>query len=173
LTVDTSGSGTVTCDTGSGFGACAATYPHGEFITLKAGPALHNEFSGWSGDCSGVALTCELELTGDAEVTATFAPIMRKLTVSKVGTGSVTCAGGPCAGEYLDGTKIKLAATPASGFSFSGWSGACTGTGGCELTLDADKALTATFLADPVVTPPVVTPPFVPPVAEQPVKKPF
>jgi hypothetical protein len=41
---------------------------------------------------------------------------------------------------------VTLTATPNENATFSGWSGAgCSGTGTCMLTLDADKAVTASF----------------------------
>ena len=35
--------------------------------------------------------------------------------------------------------------TAASRSTFTGWSGACSGTGQCSVTMDADKTVTATF----------------------------
>ncbi len=87
---------------------------------------------------------------------ACAAPVSATLytvTVSKAGTGSGTVASSPsgitcgsdCTENYASGTSIGLSATPASGSTFTGWSGACTGTGGCALVMDANKSLTATF----------------------------
>ena len=49
---------------------------------------------------------------------------------------------------------VTLTASAASGSTFTGWSGGCTGTGTCVVTMDEDKTVTATF-AD--TQPPVVT----------------
>jgi beta-lactam-binding protein with PASTA domain len=38
-----------------------------------------------------------------------------------------------------------LTATAAATSSFAGWSGACAGTGSCTVTIDQDRAVTATF----------------------------
>jgi hypothetical protein len=43
------------------------------------------------------------------------------------------------------GTPVTLVARPATGARFSGWSGACTGTAACVITLDAATSVTATF----------------------------
>jgi hypothetical protein len=40
---------------------------------------------------------------------------------------------------------INLTATPNNGSSFAGWSGACTGSGNCQLTLSEAKTITASF----------------------------
>jgi hypothetical protein len=50
-----------------------------------------------------------------------------------------------CAENYVSGTKVALTATPASGSVFAGWSGACTGTGTCSVTMDTAKSVAATF----------------------------
>lgn len=75
------------------------------------------------------------------------------LTVNKVGSGSGTVTSSPaaincgstCSASFSQGTSVKLTATPLSGSTFSGWSGACTGTGTCNVTMDSNKTVTATF----------------------------
>lgn len=160
LTVAMSGTGTGTVtsspagiDCGS---TCSAEYYEGKEVTLTPAPAAHSTFAGWSGACTGTG-ACEVTMSAAKSVTATFALETRSLTVDKAGsgTGTVTCDGGACAASYPYGAKVALAASPASGSSFAGWSGAgCSGTGGCEVTLTADTAVTATFTANLVVTPP-------------------
>ena len=80
------------------------------------------------------------------------------LTVAKAGTGTGTVTSSPagincgtdCTENYTANTVVALAAVPASGSKFSGWSGACSGTGTCNVTLSAAKTVTATF--DKLVT---------------------
>ena len=80
-------------------------------------------------------------------------PEQYTLTVSKSGTGSGTVTSNPggincgndCTGAYNLGTGVTLTATAASGSTFGGWSGACSGTGGCSVTMSSDKTVTATF----------------------------
>jgi hypothetical protein len=52
---------------------------------------------------------------------------------------------------------VTLTAAPASGSTFAGWSGACSGTGTCQVTMNADTAVSATFSAGPGVPGPVLT----------------
>lgn len=71
------------------------------------------------------------------------------VSVSPVGGGSVTGPGigcpGDCTETYPLGTVVTLSASPADGFYFKGWSGACSGRGTCVLTMDADKGVIANF----------------------------
>ncbi len=50
-----------------------------------------------------------------------------------------------CHVSYGDGTMVTLTATPASGYIFSGWGGACSGGGSCVVTMSAAENVTATF----------------------------
>jgi len=75
------------------------------------------------------------------------------LSVTRAGTGSgsvtsspagISC-GSTCSATYASGTSVTLTAAAASGSTFAGWSGACVGTGTCNTTLTAARAVTATF----------------------------
>ena len=76
------------------------------------------------------------------------------LTVQRSGTGSgkvtsspagISC-GSTCSHRYANGPTVNLTASPASGSSFSGWSGGgCSGTGSCHVTLGSNKTVTASF----------------------------
>jgi hypothetical protein len=80
------------------------------------------------------------------------------LTVQLAGPGTVISSPGgincppDCAEDYEAGTVVTLAAHPASGHSFAGWGGACTGTEPCQLTMDASKEVTATFVESGSIT---------------------
>ena len=89
-----------------------------------------------------------------------LAPSVRTLTVSKsgIGTGTVTSSpsgiscGSTCAASFSQNASVTLTATPSGSSVFSGWSGACTGTGSCVVAMASDAAVTATF-NDPALTP--------------------
>jgi hypothetical protein len=104
-------------------------------------------------------------MSADQSVTATFTLITHTLTVTKAGggSGSVTSSpagincGATCSAGYNQGTPVTLTATPASGSTFTGWSGGgCSGAGTCTVTMSADQSVTATFASVPVVGPPSV-----------------
>jgi hypothetical protein len=60
-------------------------------------------------------------------------------------TGNGINCGSDCIKEYVENTSITLTATPDANSVFEGWSGACSGTGNCQVTLTADKNVTAIF----------------------------
>lgn len=55
--------------------------------------------------------------------------------------------GPTCSADYSAGETVTLSASVVAGSlaSFSGWSGDCTGTGDCVVTMDAAKNVTANF----------------------------
>ncbi|MDT7602206.1 MAG: hypothetical protein QOF61_203 [Acidobacteriota bacterium] len=148
VTVAKTGNGTVastdrliSCGT-----KCASFYNAGATVTLTASAGSGSVFVGWGGACTGAQSPCTVTLNDAQTVTATFAPSV-KLSVSTSGKGSVTCgAGGACAQTVTAGTTVSFSATPAVGFRFSNWAGACTGTSAtCDLTINKDTQVQAVF----------------------------
>jgi uncharacterized delta-60 repeat protein len=74
------------------------------------------------------------------------------LTVTKTGSGSGSVASSPsgvncgatCSAPFA-AVPVTLTATPAAGSLFVGWSGDCSGTGTCKLTMGGDHSVTARF----------------------------
>jgi uncharacterized repeat protein (TIGR02543 family) len=76
------------------------------------------------------------------------------LAVGTSGSGNVTSSpagincGATCSAPFTSGQSVQLTAAPASGWTFSGWSGDCSGsTNPCTVTMNAAKNVTATFTA--------------------------
>lgn len=75
------------------------------------------------------------------------------LTVTRLGTGTGTVLSVPagvscaptCAANFFPGTAVTLAPAPAVGSVFTGWGGACSGTGACQLVAGTSLDVTATF----------------------------
>ncbi len=84
------------------------------------------------------------------------------LTVSRSGggTGTVTSSvagincGTDCTESFAAATVVNLTATAGAGSIFAGWSGACTGTGACSITMNAAKSVSAGFALDNATPPP-------------------
>jgi hypothetical protein len=105
----------------------------------------------WTPDYWAIT-TCPPDATSPAPSTFT-------LTVSRNGTapstGTITSnpaginCGSTCSVAIASGTTGTLTATAASGGVFAGWSGACSGTGACTVTMNANKTVAATFNSAP------------------------
>lgn len=142
---------------------CSEAYTVGTVVTLTATAVTGSTFGGWSGSCSGAASTCNVSMDSARSVGAVFtlAPTSRLVTVIKSGSGSgsisstpagLSCAAVGCStasASFSSTTAITLTAAPATGSTFGGWSGACSGTySTCSLVAGTSTLnVTATFNA--------------------------
>jgi hypothetical protein len=79
-------------------------------------------------------------------------------TVSTSVTGSGSVVSDPAGGTYPAGTEVSLTAVPDAGWSFTGWSGALSGSQNpATVTVDADLSVSATFELIPDTTPPLIS----------------
>ncbi len=102
-----------------------------------------------------LTVTDNKNATGTDTVKITLKPLPPpvKLKVSKTGGGEGKVTSSPagincgltCSFNFAVGTPVTLTATPDANSIFTGWSGACNGSGGCALTMDAAKTVSANF----------------------------
>jgi hypothetical protein len=138
---------------------CSAAFDQGSQVVLVASPNNGSTFMGWSGaGCSGTQ-SCIVTMNAAENVTATFAvtppppQYALKVHLAGGGTGSVhdtnfnlSCPS-DCSSVFAQGAEVELVASPDSGSTFVGWSGAgCSGTQSCIVTMNSGQAVTATFL---------------------------
>ena len=134
---------------------CSELYPYGQEITLTANPASNSNFHFWSGCDETNGLTCTFTLNEDRSVFASFSPIVRTLSVNKLGSGAgsvvsdptgISC-GSDCGEAYQIGTEVTLTASAGENSFFDGWSG-CDSVAGleCTVTVNNHQAVSATFL---------------------------
>jgi DNA-binding beta-propeller fold protein YncE len=82
-------------------------------------------------------------------------PALARLTVATAGTGAGTVSSAPdgiwcptdCRQSYSPGAVVHLEARAQNGSTFAGWSGACTGSGPCDVSMGAERSATAAFVA--------------------------
>ena len=151
------GSGTVTSSpVGIDCGlTCLAAFDYGTSITLSAVAGADSTFSGWSGSsCSGTD-PCVVTMETARSVTASFSLTLYRLRIGISGTGSGTVTSDPagidcgstCSASFAYNTVVTLTALPSSPSTFAGWNGGgCSGTGSCQITMNADQQVVATFV---------------------------
>ena len=131
---------------------CTASFKFGVVVKLTATGGPGYAFAGWSGDCSGTA-SCAVAMDVERSVSAVFRLIRAEVRVMKRGRGSGVVArepsgiycGADCATTFRSETTVTLHGTADAGSRFSGWSGTCSGTGPCQLTVHDATELTARF----------------------------
>ena len=130
---------------------CSEEFDQGSTITLSAIADPGSTFQGWSGaGCTGTGV-CEVDVTGDLQITATFAVQDVSLSVTTTGDGVVESTpagincGQDCSENYPFGSSVTLVARPGPQSIFAGWGGACSGTAPCEIELTANTMVTANF----------------------------
>lgn len=98
---------------------------------------------------------CEAQASATKEWTS-VAPTTSTLTVNITGTGSVASSPsgiscpGTCSAEFNDGSSVGLTPTAGAGNTFISWSGACSGSNACNVTMTGDQTVGATFAPVPV-----------------------
>lgn len=132
-------------------------------VTVTAIADQGSIFTGWSGAClnngqcfvsrssaCATDISCNITMSSDQLVSPNFikGPVLQ---IHKPGNGTGTVigqqinCGSTCSATYGPGDLETLSATADSGSIFTGWSGACSGTGTCNLTMNSDKSVTANF----------------------------
>jgi hypothetical protein len=131
--------------TGNGFGI----YTSGSGYTIKALPSDgHLRVT-----VNPTQATVDYVASTGGTINYTYAMTPTSVVTHNLTTAVSPSAGGiisPTAGThtYNQGDVVTVTATANSGYTFSNWSGACFGSSSCSVTMDADKIVTATFLAE-------------------------
>jgi hypothetical protein len=85
-------------------------------------------------------------------------PFLLTGVVNGTGSGNLTsnpsglnCGsqGATCSASFATGKAVTVMATPDVNSTLGGWSGACSGTSPCDVTMSADRQVTATFNLNP------------------------
>jgi len=147
------------------------TYNAGTAVTLTApATASGNVFSAWTGCTTTSTVTCNVTISANTTVTASYAaPTPYTLTVDSASPSSgvavtVTPADNNAASNgttsftrtYNSGTAVTLTApTTAAGNNFSAWTGCTTtSTVTCNVTISGNTTVTATYVVPAVAVTP-------------------
>ena len=150
--------GGLTC--GAGGTTCVASFSSGTSVTLTAAATTGYVFTNWGGSCTGTSPSTTVLMNAAKTCTASFAEGLPTgppytMTISpKPAGGSVIGAGLNCgaAGTLCTVTMpapmtLGLQATPATGYTFTNWTGDCTGTSAnIFIPLSGARTCGATFV---------------------------
>jgi hypothetical protein len=166
LTTTRTGNGGVagpgwTCGT-----TCTHTYAWGTSVELTPAPGADSVLSSWTGcdSVDPVDSSCTVALTSDRTVSASYVLKQYTLTVTAhgkiTGPNGIDCGSGGsvCTAQFTAHTSVSLAATADAGYRLDAWTSACSGSGGCTVTMDGDRTVGATFVLQDVTLTVVVSP---------------
>jgi hypothetical protein len=131
--------------------ACAVVFDTGARVQLTAVPARGSRFLGWTGACTATASICNVTVDAARTVGARFGPATFRLSLAVGGRGrvSVPALGVSCAARCSTSveadTVVRVRATPARGWRFASWSGACRGRAACTVRVSAPRSVGAVF----------------------------
>lgn len=114
-----------------------AAYAPGNTVKLRARPDAGWRFVGWAGTVSGAENPFILEIHQNEWIFPVFEripaepepepepepPAEPTYTVRADYTANGTCTVDPALAQYAEGSFVKITATPAPGYLFSGWNG--------------------------------------------------
>lgn len=145
-------------------GQIVKTFAQGETVTLTANPS--NSTVAWSGCDTSNGNTCNITMSYDKNVTATFTPVAPStytLTIKQINhgtgtgivTGQVTVAGviysinststTDVSSVFPANSVVPLVATATAPSHFDSMTGAGCAGANCSVTMNADKTVTAEF----------------------------
>jgi hypothetical protein len=150
-------------------GTCSASYAVGTNVTFTETPGVGSVFTGWQDDCSGTTTTCMITVSASTgpSVLANFGNGTGTFTLnitpgsgetgggqvsSQIGAaGTISCtlngssATKTCSATVKSGSVFVLIEAANATSNFAGWSGACSGTGGCVVTMSQNQTVSPTF----------------------------
>ena len=149
--------------------SCQFDFDYGTQVTLYPTVSLGNgyAFGGWSGACSGTGscsftvdgskyvemlVVCEPNFNDQAGICVPNELMLTTRIANAIGgsiidgnTLNCPAESGSCTNNYVYSSVVALTAVPSSGYTFSGWSGDCSGTGPCIVDMSSSRDVTATF----------------------------
>ena len=131
---------------------CTTAWNAGTPLSLTATPSAGSKLVRWGGSCAGAG-GCSITAAAGTNVAALFAPIVFRLTVSVGGRGTVrssrsgiTCRP-RCSSSFPSYVPVRLTATPAKGWKFRSWTGACRGKSrSCSVPMTRVSSARAIFV---------------------------
>ncbi len=148
---------TVTPTLGGSVTPSSGSYEMGTTVQLTASPSAEYIFKEWQGGHIGTSNPTNIVMDADKTVTAVFEKRQYPLSLTIVGSGTVTeevIKIASASNNYISGTTVRLTPLPANGYQFKKWSGDDTSSKSpLDIIVNKSFNLTCTFEKIPIVTP--------------------
>ena len=160
---------TFDCGYWDGSTVCSTKYPAGSTVILSGGAVASGfVWDGWIGDCSGTANRCVLVMNSNKNIKANVKNIGQATIKITAGVAHgmiagktpahgnddvIQCPTGArrCSFSITNGSEMRLAPFPETGYKLGAWTGACAGQGyACNLTLNGTMEVGYTFEPSPL-----------------------
>lgn len=132
--------------------SCTTTWNADTRLRLAGTPGTGAKLVRFAGACGGSS-SCNVAVAPGASVSALFAPIVYRLTVRVSGRGGIRSSQSGiacrprCSAAFPSYQSLRLTATPAKGWRFRAWSGACNGSRRtCTVPMTAPTSARAVFV---------------------------
>jgi Ca2+-binding RTX toxin-like protein len=129
---------------------------HGTAAIQPSGRIRYTPASGYEGSDSFTYVVGDGR-GGTASAVVTLTAGTYTLAVDKTGNGRILSTpagvdcGASCSADFATGSTVTIVANPDPGWTFPGWTGACSGTDPCTVTMDAARSVGADFLPPPPI----------------------
>lgn len=143
--LDVNGSARITSD----IGASTLTLNSPSLPTCSATLRGQFNYTAAGGGQTDVVRVCAKDSSNNYSWRSVWPPTF--VQVLRTGNGTISSnpaginCGDNCFAPFDFGVNISLTATPTAYWAFSGWSGACTGTGTCSVSANGISNVSATF----------------------------
>ena len=159
------GNGTIRISWGNHSEDCAddceiSGVPNGVRVRIQPLPGPNTVVENYGGACAGTAQQCVVVLSKDDGVTTSFQnsgtlATSYGLNLTRSAGGSVQsippgidCGGDAgCKAAFKRNIAVRLTPNAANGYRFGGWSGDCSGTAGCSVSMTISRTISAAFRA--------------------------
>jgi peptidoglycan hydrolase-like protein with peptidoglycan-binding domain len=159
LTITSPTGGTITSSDGniSCGSTCSHSYANGSSTTLTETPSSGYTFSSWGGSCSGTSTTCNLTISSNTSVSASFSsvvipPTLYTLSYTHGANGTLTGSTTQVITSGSNGTAVH--AVPNTNYVFSQWSDGSTNNPRTDSNVTSDHSFSASFsaIASPTIS---------------------
>ena len=136
----------VSASIGGSVSSTGGEYAEGKSLTITATSNSEYQFVNWSNGSTQNPIT--ITLMADQVLMANFTKVKYGLTLLTEGEGTISeeLISSGRTSEYNSGSLVRLTATPAIGYSFTGWTGDLTSTDNpLEVDINSAKSITAVF----------------------------